>query len=269
MTKEKDDLGRTITLAGLPVRRIVSLAPAATENLFALGAGDLVVGVTTACDFPVEAQKRARIGPFYQPSVERIRALRPDVVVVDSGTVDRAAMDNLQTRLRLPVFAQRSVRFEDVARHLEQLGRLTGRLPQSARLVAAMNTKAASVARRIAGQKLATVFVEISATPLYAAGPGSFIDDLIRRARGVNVVKGRNPYPVVSKETLLAADPDHYIVAVGSKDRQNDQATLLAPLDRLRAARTGRIHRLPADLLFRPTPRLADGLVLLARALHP
>lgn len=139
-----------------------------------------------------------------------------------------------------------------------------------------MDAKAAEAARRVRGRKPVTVFVEINASPLYAAGPGTYVDDLIRRAGGTNVVRGTTPYPAYSKELLLRADPEHYVISqggdMGAPPGGGDAAAaagLPPPLDRLRAARNGNVHRIPADLLVRPTPRLADGLVALARALHP
>jgi len=268
----RDDLGRTVTLAGGPARRVVSLAPSVAENLFAIGAGARLVGVSTVDNYPAAVRKLPKVGDFTQPSVERIRALRPELVVVESATIVRSAADNLEARLKTPVFAQKSDSFDDVIRQLRVLSRLTG-VPLTtgrANPVTVMNAKAARVARHIAGKLRVTVFIEVNASPLYAAGPGSFIDDLIRRAGGINVVKGTSAFPLYSKEALLKADPAHYIVAAGGDmGRADAKPTLPPPFNRLSAARTGNVHRLPVDLLFRPTPRLADGLVLLARALHP
>jgi len=266
----KDDLGRLVTVADAKngaARRIVTLTPAATENLFAIGAGARVVGVTAMDDFPPAVKNLPRIGSnFTQPSVERVRALAPDLVLVDSATINRAAVTTLEGRLRAPLFIQVSDGFDDVERHLLQLGRITGRDAAARRVAAGVRQKAARVEKSVRGKPKVRVFVEISASPLFAAGPGSFVDDLITRAGGVNVVKGTVPYPQFSREALLAADPDHYIVAGGANE--TGRPTLPPPLDRLRAARQGNVHRIPADLLFRPTPRLADGLVLMARALH-
>ncbi len=263
-TTLRDDLGRTVTLAGgLPVRRIVSLAPAVTENLFAIGAGALAIGGTTADDYPAEASRIARVGNFYQPSVERIRALRPDVILVDSATATKAAMDDLQARLHAPVFAQKSVRYDDVARHLEQLGRLTGKTASAVRAAREMQAVAARVARRMGKRAPVTAFVQIFDNPLYAAGPGSFVDDLLRRAGGVNVVRGANPFPVVSKESVLAANPRYYIIARAP----GASASVPPVLRNLPAVREKRLVIIDADLLTRPTPRLARGLEVLAAAL--
>lgn len=268
----RDDLGRTVTFAApAPGRalRIVSLTPAGTENLFAVGAGALVVGVSTADDYPPQVKRLPRVGNFYQPSVERVRALAPDLVLVDSATITPAAAEAFAARLRAPLFVQLSNSYDDVERHLLQLGQITGRPPAARAVIAQMRRKTAQAEKSVRGKRPVRVFVEVGQSPLFAAGPGTFVDDLLRRARGVNVVKGTTGYLQYSREALLAADPDHYIVASGGDmGRAPGKPTLPPPLDRLRAAREGNVHRIPSDLLFRPTPRIADGLILLARALH-
>lgn len=270
----KDDLGRVVALPGGPARRIVTLAPDVTENLFAIGAGALVVGVTTADTYPPQVKNITRVGGFGQPDYERIRALHPDVVIAASATIPSGEPEMLQKRFGgIPVFAQKASRYADVPRHLLQLGQITGHSVGAKRRSAAMEAMAADVARRTAGKRPVSVFVEVNASPLYAAGPGSFIDDLIRRAGGVNVVRGSNPFPMYSKEALLAADPEHYVIAAGG-DMSSAASALPASLppalaQGLRAVRTGNVHRIAADLLERATPRLAEGLVALAKALHP
>ena len=268
MTTLRDDLGRVVQVP-VPARRIISLAPSVSENLFAIGAGGRVIGVSNVDDYPPAVTRLPRTGDFSRPSVERIRALRPDLVLVESATANRAAIENLQARLKAPVFALQTRRFADVPRALLLLGRITGSVTGARQAADVMQRKATRVARRLASRRPARVFVEINAVPLYAAGPGTFIDDLIRRAGGVNIVRGTNPFPVFSKEALLAADPEHYVIASGGDMAARGAPAFPPPLNRLAAVRRGHVHRIPADLLLRPTPRLADGLVALARALHP
>ena len=264
-----DDLGRKIELKR-PAQRVVSLAPAIAENLYAIKADGVLIGVSTADDYPAAVQKLPRVGDFGQPSAERIRALRPDMAIVEIASVDRNVVENAQQRLQVPIFVQISRRYDDVARHLTQLGQITG----SERGVGPMIQKleqAKATAARLAGKgSRPTVFVEVSRSPLWTAGPGSFIDDVIRLAGGVNAVKSGRPFLAYSKEALLAANPGHYIIAVGGDMSAADKAdkTLPAPLDRLAAVKQGHIHAISSDLLFRPTPRLADGLLALAHALR-
>ncbi len=264
----RDDLNRVLTLAG-PARRIVSLSPAATENLFAIGAGRFVVGVTSADTYPAAVAKLPRVGDFGTPRYETIRALKPDLIVAESGTLRAENLRAISERTKAPVFGQVSVRYADVEKHLRQLATLCG-LPEGATESIAALRAGETAARRLArNKKPVPTFLEVSRSPLYAAGPGSFLDDLLRIAGGVNVVRTREPYPMVSRESLLVANPDVYIVTVpGAAEQVRVAAPLPAPLDILRAAKQNRVYALPIDLLFRPTPRLAKGLLLLAKALH-
>jgi iron complex transport system substrate-binding protein len=262
----KDDLGRTVRVKA-PVRRVLSLAPAIAENLAAVGGLSFLVGVTTVDNFPPEVSKIPRIGDFGAPAYERILALKPDLAIVEIGKVDRATVENAERRMRCPIFVQISKRYEDVPRHLRQLGDVIGAERRADAVAREMQETLQAIKRRTAGQAKPTVFVEVSREPLYTAGPGSFIDDLIRLAGGMNIVKGDNPYPVFSREALLAANPEHYIIAVGG-DMSKADTTLPSPLNRIAAVKEGHIHAIPADYLFRPTPRLAKGLEALAKALH-
>lgn len=264
----RDDLNRVLTLAG-PARRIVSLSPAATENLFAIGAGRFVVGVTSADTYPTAVSKITSVGDFGTPRYETIRVLKPDLIIAESGTLRADALQGIAERAKVPVFAQVSARYADVEKHLRQLAAITG-LPDGAKKsIAALRTGEASARRLAQGKKPVSAFLEVSRSPLYAAGPGSFLDDLLRIAGGVNVVRTREPYPMVSRESLLVSNPDVYIVTIsGATERVQIADALPSPLNTLRAAKQNRVYALPIDLLFRPTPRLAKGLYLLAKALH-
>ena len=267
-----DDLGRKITLSR-PARRIVSLSPATTENLFAIGAGAFVVGRSSADDFPPQAKRLPVAGDFGKPDYERIRVLRPDLIVVEIDKADVATVDNAQRRLNAPVLVQSSHRYADVPRHLLQLGEITGKTKQAkaqADVMAQVQRRALHGGDRKARPR-PTVFVEVSASPLYAAGPGSFVDDLITLAGGTNVVKGTSAFPIYSKESLLVANPQIYIVAVGGQmnPSTNGSPVLTGPLSRIAAVKTGNVHQIPADFLFRPTPRLALGLQSLYNVIHP
>ena len=265
----RDDLNRVVTLPA-PARRIVSLSPAATENLFAVGAGRFVVGVTAADDYPLEVKKLPKAGDFGSPRYEVLVSLKPDLVVAESGTLSADTVRRIAERAGIPVFAQVSARYVDVEKHLRQLETLTN-LPRGAdKSVAALRAAETKVRKLAAGRKPVSVFFEVSRSPLYAAGDTSFIGDLIRIAGGTNAVRaGNTPYPMVSRESLVVADPDVYITAFGGAAPEIRAAPPLpAPLNILRASRTGHVFTLPVDLLFRPTPRLAVGLALLAQALR-
>jgi iron complex transport system substrate-binding protein len=239
-----DDLGRRLTLPD-GARRIVSLSPATTENLFAIGAGRWVVGITSACNYPVGVEKIPSVGDFTRPSFEKILALKPEVIVFDSATVKKLEVESFAARVRVPVFVQRSERVADVPRHLRELARIVSLPAISFRLPPQKKIKPVSV------------FVEISASPLYAVGPGSYVDDLIRLAGGQNVVTTGDPFPQLTKEKLLTLKPQLYVIATNPGQPETPPALRNIP-----------VARIPADLLFRPTPRLSMGLRLLTAALR-
>ncbi|MCX6365998.1 MAG: helical backbone metal receptor [Armatimonadetes bacterium] len=243
-----DDLGRRLTLPR-PARRIVSLSPVTTENLFAIGAEKLIVGVTSACDFPEEAKKLPRIGDFTRPSYERLLALKPDLIVFDSTTVKLADVESFAARVKIPIFVQCSRNVQDVPRHLEALGQLAGK-PATA--LAAQVRRALRLPLR---SNLIPVFVQISASPLYAVGPGSFVDELISLAGGQNVVREGGEFPQLTKEKLLTLRPQVYVIATNPGQPETPPALSNV-----------RVVRIPADLLFRATPRLATGLRMLMTA---
>jgi len=264
----RDDLNRVVTLAS-PARRIISLSPAATENLFAIGAGHFVVGVTSADTYPAEVTRLPSVGNFGTPRYEVIRSLEPDLIIAESGTLNSDRLRIVTERARVSLFAQVSARYADVEKHLRQLAVLTGVARGADEAIAALRAGEATARALAAGGDPVPTFIEVSRSPLYAAGPGSFLDDLLRLAGGSNVVRARQPYPQVTRESLLVANPRVYIVTVpGAAERILPGAALPPPLDSIRAAKEHRVFALPSDLLLRPTPRLAKGLVLLAQTLR-
>lgn len=260
-----DKLGRKVTLPA-PPQRIVSLAPSVTELLFALGLGDRVVGVTRWCDYPEAAKALPRVGDL-NLSEERIALLRPDLIVGDSF-LERPFLDRLD-RLGWPVLAIGPQRVGEVAEALEFLARAAG-VPEAgrreaerfrerlARLAAAGE---ANVAR--AGGRT-RVFVLLDPDQLYTAGPGTFLDELIRLAGGRNIAgQAKVPWPVLSEEALLLSDPQVIIVTYFP-------ASVVLGRSRwqgISAVRAGKVYQVDPDLLSRPGPRLLDGLEVLLSAL--
>jgi iron complex transport system substrate-binding protein len=267
----RDELGRVVKLPS-QIRRIVSLTPAATENLFALGAGHLVVGVCSACDYPPKVRRLPQVGDFAKPSLERLVALKPDLIVISSGTITAAIADDLQRRSHIPVFVLRPRTVAETLNGLLRLGEVVNRRETARRLVAQLRRRLEAVARQQRRlKKRPTVVVEIAPPPnLMVAGPHNYIDDAIRYAGGRNAfADAPQPFPVVSLEALVAKDPDVYLVAT-----KRPPSEVLRELrgrsgfDQLRCVRDGRVFALDPDLLFRPTPRLVDGIERIARWLR-
>jgi iron complex transport system substrate-binding protein len=245
--------------------RIVSLTPANTEMLFALGLGGRVVGDTVYCDYPAGAAspKITKIGDT-RVNYEQVTALRPDLIVGDDVATQEA--DARLSRLGLPVLALHPTTVNGVEWSLLLLGQRTGTAHQARLVVAKMEAE-----RRLAQALTArdprhpTALIVIGLNPLYVAGRGTFMGDVLTEAGGVNAAT-LTGYGALSKEVLLAHPPD--VILAGPGDITALRADPVLRL--LPAVRAGRFVPLGNGEVFeRPGPRITDGLLGLARALHP
>ncbi len=188
---------------------------------------------------------------------------------MSSATIDARSLKDLTAVLPpIPVFVQRPSTLKDVLRSVKQVGQLLGAERPAARLLASMNRTMDSVRRQVSGRPRPKVFMEIWGDPLMTAGNHTVVDDLIDLAGGTSIAKHLNkPFPTYSLESLIAAAPEVYLFArngstVAKIRRRPGYRTIPA-------VRNGRIYALNLDILVRPTPRLMDGLKLLARTIHP
>lgn len=259
-----DTLG--VTLAA-PPQRIVSLAPSHTEILFGLGLGARV-GVTAFCNYPPEALGKPSVGAYWGPSLEVIVALAPDIILADVHA--HGALVPELSSLGLRMFVTDAGTVEEVFTVILDVGRITGAARQAEELVAGLRSRcdtlqATALARR--GTGAPRVFRVIDAG-LWTAGPGSFMHDLTRLARGENVAgDAAAPYVQFSMEALLERDPDVMLLAV-----PGDEYPVLASIPgwtSLRAVREGRVFFLDPDTVSRPGPRIVDALDQVVRALYP
>lgn len=265
----KDDLGRDVTIAKVP-ERIVSLAPSNTEILYALGLGDRVVGVTDYCDYPPEAKAKEKVGGFKDPSVEKVVALGPDLVLATGG-IQRQVVDQFE-KVGVAVFVLDPHTVDGVLGSVRTVARLAGIPDEGKRVADGLDARVKAVRDRTAAlspDDRPAVFHEVWPDPLMTAGPGSFAHDMIELAGGRNVAAGAGqPYPPFSQEELVAADPAVIITPFA------ETAQALAQGKRpgwrtLKAVRDGRVVVVNQDLVARPAPRLVDGLEAFARAIHP
>lgn len=244
-------------------RRIVSLAPGATEMLYALGLGPRVVGDTTFCNYPKAARSVAKIGDV-TTNIEKVLSLRPDLIVATDA--NKEAASHLM-RLHQPVVAIAPTSYGATEKSLLLLGHITGTEANARTVVAEMEHKkrlASKIASRMPGRR-PRVLVVVGLNPLWTAGAGTFIDDVINLAGGVNIASSIKQYAPYSKEAVVAHPPD-YIMA----SKADAAAMRRDPLFRtLAAVRNGRFFTVNPDIINRPGPRLGDALVQVARALHP
>ncbi len=258
-----DDLGRKIKIP-LEIERAVSLAPNLTENIFAVGAGKRLVGVTTFCNYPAEAEKIAKIGDTMNPNMEAVIALKPQIVFVTTASQIEAFAETLE-RQSINVFVTNPADLEGVYRNLYQLGEIFGTQDETRRRVDELRRRVADVEARTATATDVKVFVQISKEPLFTIGSESFLTEIIRRAGGVSVTAdAATAYPRFSKETALALEPEAIILSESEDNPEPNEVFRDSP-----AVKNNRVFKINADLLSRPGPRIVDALELIARDLHP
>ncbi|MCX7028378.1 MAG: ABC transporter substrate-binding protein [Spirochaetes bacterium] len=269
--KAVDSLGMTISLPKAAAR-VVSLAPASTEILFAVGAK--VVGDTTYCLYPPEALEIPKIGGFSADSmsIEKILSLKPDLVV-SNGKIHRAVTEIL-ARYGIVSYAYDPAAFEQIGQGMVNLGRLTGNEAKGGAAAAAFLDKIENVKKALSGltaDQKPTVFWEVYDEPLMTCGSPTFLHEIIETAGGRDIFSDlKTAWPVVSSEAVLARAPQ---VIMGADDH-GEKLTFEALSKRpgwpgLPALRNRRIILLPAALVSAPGTLIADGVLAAAKALHP
>lgn len=262
-----DEAGRRIRLPE-KIDRIVSLAPNLTEIVYAVGAGDQLVGDTDYCDYPVQARSVAKVGDTMHPSVERIIALKPQIVLVSTASQLEAFTKQLDQQ-NITVYVTNPQSLEDVFRSIQTLGDLFGHHDVTAPMVADLRKRATAVEVATKNVKPVKVFYQVSDEPLYTIGRDAFLTDLIRRAGGVSVTADvPAAFPRYSDEAALAAKPDAIILPTGGS-MASANARVATALKDSPAVLNNRIYRIDENHLQRPGPRVVDGLEEMARALHP
>jgi iron complex transport system substrate-binding protein len=267
----RDALGRRVDVP-VPATRIVSLAPNLTEILFALGLGEEVAGVTAFCDWPPAAKEKPRVGGFVNPSIEAVVALNPDLVLATADgnrESDVTALDHLG----VPVYVTDSRSVENIITTIRTLGLLGGKEKAADALAGEIVSRRDRVLAAVAGRPAVTVFVALDRVPLVSAGRGTFVDELVELAGGVNIVdSGVVKYPVMNSEQLVARDPQVIVaatMAVGSESAASRDWDWLPGAPGLRAVREGRVHEVGRGDFFRPGPRIMESLEELAAMFHP
>lgn len=245
-------------------RRIVSLVPALTEEIFLLGEEDRLVGVTTYCRRPPEAQRKEKVGTVVEFSVEKVLQLRPEVVLA-SPLASRKAIERLRRLgLWVEVFPTPKT-FEDLCGNFLQLAALLGAEQKALEVLRGVKGRMERLGLRARGGR-PRVFIQIGANPLFAAGSDSIISEAVRLAGGRNIVEGKtSPY---SREAVIRADPDVILIVtmgvVGERERQ-----AWSKFRGMKAVREGRIYIVDSYLFCSPTPlSFVEAVGQLVRLLH-
>jgi iron complex transport system substrate-binding protein len=259
-----DDASRLVTIDAEP-KRIVSLAPANTEIVYALGLFDRLVGVTTYDDYPAEVKKIAKVGDFMAPNLESVAAAKPDVVLVTGG-VQADVLGKLEA-LGAKVVVVDPKNVEGVFAAIGSVSKVLGVTAKGDEVVSGMKSDLADIEKRVASEKPKRAFIEIGWNPLFTAGKGTLLDDLIARAGGVNVVT-KPDYVGYSVEQLVKDQPDVYL---GTHSSLGDPLALESRpgYTALKCVQAGSIYSLDDNLVSRPGPRVVEGVREIAKVLHP
>ncbi len=259
-----DGAGGRVSLAE-PARRIVSLAPSATEIVYAAGAGGALVGVVASSDFPPAARRLPQVGDAHGLDLERIVALRPDLVVTWPYTVPAQLARLRGHGIGILVIDPDSV--DGIATAIERVGALAGTAAAAAGTAADLRARYRALEARYRGRGAIKVFYEVWGAPIVTLGGSHIVSRALEACGGKNVFAAvRTPAPNVTLEAVLAARPE--VIVAGAKDaRRPDWLDAWSRWEALPAVGYGNLFTVNADWLHRPGPRFVDGVAELCAVL--
>lgn len=253
--------------------RIVSMAPSLTEIVFALGLGDRVVGVSDFCDYPPEALEKPKVGAVVNPNMEAIVALNPDLVLALPNATHESLFRSLR-QLGINVVTIRNDRLEDLFTTIRVIGEETSTQQAAKEMADMLQAKFSAIREKMAGRPRRKVMFIVGVDPLFVAGKGTFIDELISIAGGTNIAgDSLARYPQIGIEQVVSKAPDVILYTSLNFELTPEQIAaakkLWSPYPSIPAVRDDRIHGLVADYVTLPGPRLVIGIEEMARAIHP
>ncbi|UTY56492.1 cobalamin-binding protein [Massilia sp. erpn] len=259
-----DDDGKAVTVQK-PAQRVVSLAPHVTELLFAAGGGDKIVGAVTYSDYPEAAKKIPRVGDNRQVDMERLIALKPDLLVIWRHGSSERQIDMLR-QLNIPIFHSEPQTLDAIPEGLIRLGRLMGTESAAQPAAAEMKRKLAALRAQYAGRPPVRTFYQVWDKPLYTLNGSHIVSDALRVCGGENIFASMKiTAPVVSVEGVLQEDPE---AIFGTAEKDYGGVNLWRQYSTLKATRQGNLFTVEGDLLNRAGPRMIQGTAILCEKLE-
>jgi iron complex transport system substrate-binding protein len=250
-------------------QRIVSLSPYLTEEVYLLGAGDRLVGVTIYCNRPSQAEKKEKIGTMIEPNIEKIVGLKPDMVLAAKegnkpGTVNRLR----NFGIKVEVFDEKND-FEGIKKDFLALGKLLDCYPKAKEVIEGLNLRIDSVKEKVKSLSKPRVFCQLGSKPLITAARGTFINQIIEISGGINIAGGvESRYPQYSLEEVVRRDPE-VILIVTMGDVTMSEVKKWERFRDVSAVKNNRIYVIDADLICRPTPfSFVESVEQTARYIH-
>ncbi len=264
-TSGKQELHQSVEMP----TKIISLSPAATEILFAVGAGDKVIAKTDFCNFPSEAHDVTSIGGFDGKafSIETIIALEPDLVYATAGMHDY--LEKPLESYGIDVYMSNAQTIESIYTEIEEIASITGNVETGNKLVLSMKDQIQHVTNIVKNSPKKLVYWEVWNEPYMSAGSKSYINDIIQTAGGENIFADiLQAYPVVSEESILIRNPD--VILFPTHTITNiEQLRLRDGWENLQAVKTGDIYFIDSDISSRPGPRSSLAVEMIAKKLFP
>jgi iron complex transport system substrate-binding protein len=262
----RDDYGNGVTLQH-PAQRIISMAPHVTELLFAAGGGDRIVGAVSYSDYPEAARRIPRIGDNRQVDIERIVALKPDLLVVWRHGSSERQVEQLR-QLGIPLFYSEPHKLDDIPDSVLRLGRLLGTDPQANQAATDLRQQLSALAERYANRSKVRMFYQVWDKPLYTLNGQHIVSDAIRLCGGENVLAGKDTTaPTVKNQAVLQQKTEDN---VSTRERRPAEggANLWKPYSILTATRRGNLMTIDGNLLNRAGPRMIAGATQLCERLE-
>ncbi|MEN8169511.1 MAG: cobalamin-binding protein [Pseudomonadota bacterium] len=263
----EDDSGKRIKL-NAPAERIISLAPHITEQLFAIGTGERIVGAVDYSDYPEAAKTIPRVGGYTRLDLERILALKPDLIVGWLSGNNTQQLERLE-KMGFTVYRSEPRRLDDIAEGMARLGVLTGRQKEADKQAAIFRKKVASLRASTQGKATRSVFYQIWNRPLMTVNGEHLINDVITLCGGRNIFAELPVLtPKLSEEAVIAADPE-IIIASGMGKERPEWLDDWRKWPQLKAVKSERLYVINPSIIQRATPRLLEGAEVMCGFINP
>ena len=251
--------------------RIVALAPSITEILFAVGAGKKIVGVSSFSNYPPQAQKIVKVGSYIHLNLEKIIFLQPDLAIGMWGNNRKDQIKRLKNAGIKVYMAKEPNSIRDILEVILKVSSVVGSYERGRVLVHTLKKQIYERSKRLKGLKLVKVFFQINNKPIITVNRYTFQNDLIRLARGINIAEDQFiRYPKMSIEQVIAKKPEVILISCMERGGMFEKAKQQwLRWNCIPAVKEGRIYLVNSDLVDRPGPRIAQGLKLLIKLIHP
>ncbi|MCE3264539.1 MAG: cobalamin-binding protein [Pseudoduganella sp.] len=259
-----DDDGKPVTLQR-PAQRVVALAPHVTEMLFAAGGAEKIVGAVTYSDYPEAAKQIPRIGDNRQVDMERLLAMKPDLLVIWRHGSSERQIEQLR-QLGIPMYHSEPKKLDHIAENLERIGKLLGTEAAANAAAKDLRQKLAALRAQYAGRPPVRTFYQVWDKPLYTLNGEHIVSDALKACGGQNIFADQKvTAPVVSVEAVLEADPE---AIFGTAEKDYGGVSLWRPFKTLKATRQDNLFTIQGDLLNRAGPRMIAGTAVLCEKLE-